>query len=92
MTDNRCPGWWRASEKVPKMHTEIYDDFDETVDYEVSDPVLAVTKDGECVVARCCYDECGNPWWFDDNGTDYKVVLWQPLPVVPEKGELCHDE
>lgn len=84
MTDNRCPGWWRASEKVPKMHTEIYEDFDETVDYEVSDPVLAVTKDGECVVARCCYDECGNPWWFDDNGTDYKVVLWQPLPVVPE--------
>ena len=84
MTQNPFPGWRDAAREVPKMHTEIYEDFDDSVDYEVSDPVLAVTRDGKCVVARCCYDRCGNPWWFDDNGTDYKVTLWQPLPVIPE--------
>lgn len=77
--------WIRASERLPEMHTEIYEDFDESVDYEVSDPVLAYTKDGCFVVAKCCYDDCGKPWWFDEDGTDYKVEYWQELPEAPEE-------
>lgn len=87
----RFTRWRDVTQEVPKMHTEIYEDFDETVDYEVSDPVLAFTVDGEFVVAKCCYDECGKPWWFDLDGTDYKVLFWQPLPERPEGVSVCQN-
>lgn len=77
--------WKRADEQLPEMHTEIYEDFDESVEYEESDPVLAFTNDRKVVVAKCCYDRCGNPWWYDDDGTDYNVTHWQKLPTVPEE-------
>ena len=79
-------GWREAARDLPKMHTEIYEDFDRDVDYEVSDSVLAFTEDGECVVGKCCYDECGKPWWFSDDGVDLKVTHWQPLPARPSGG------
>lgn len=76
-------GWRDASREIPKMHTEIFEDFDHSEDYEVSDSVLAFTKDGKCTVAKCCYDECGRPWWFSEDGADLNVTHWQPLPTAP---------
>lgn len=92
MTDVQNTGWRDAERQLPKTHTEIFEDFDESWDYEVSDPVLAVTVDGECVVAKFSCDECGKPCWYDDDGTDYKVRFWQPLPVVPEEVSECPEE
>lgn len=76
---------WHSAKELPPMHTEIYEDFDDSVDYEVSDAVLAQTDDGRIVVAKCCYDDCGKLWWFDDDGTDYKVIRWQYLPEKTEE-------
>lgn len=80
-------GWRDATLEKPKMHTDSYIDFDDTeVDYEISDPVLAFTREQEQVVAKCCYDECGKLWWFTDDGLDLKVTHWQPLPEGPCRG------
>lgn len=78
-------GWRDADREIPKLHTEIFEDFDHEEDYEVSDSVLVFTSEGTCCVGKCCYDECGKPWWFSEDGMDLKVTHWQPLPEKPEK-------
>lgn len=80
---------WHPADQLPKLHTEVYLDDKETFDYEVSDPLLVFTKDRQMVVAKCCLDDCGKPWWFDDDGTDYKVARWRPLPEEPKEGKEC---
>ena len=81
---------WSPVDQLPKLHTEVYLDDKETFDYEVSDPVLAFTADRQMVTVKCCLDDCGKPWWFDDNGSSYKVTYWRPLPDEP-KGEKNAD-
>ena len=76
--------WRKASEELPKMHTDVFEDFDDYQEFEVSDTVLVFTEDGEIVPAKCCFDTFGRPWWFSDEGTDYNVTHWRKLPKKPE--------
>lgn len=73
---------WYAGDELPPMHTETYEDFDETIEYQISEPLLIVTEDGKAEVARCSLDDYGKPEWFNDDGTDYSVTHWRYLPEV----------
>ena len=45
-------------------------------------PQLAMTSDGEVLIANYAYGE-----WFDTWGQDVDVTHWMPLPEAPEEGE-----
>ncbi len=45
-------------------------------------PQLAMTSDGEVLIANYAYGE-----WFDTWGQDVDVTHWMPLPKAPEEGE-----
>ena len=72
---------WYTGEELPPMHTETYEDLDERIEYQISEPVLIYTVDGRAEVARCGVD-FGKASWFNDDGTDYDVALWRYLPEV----------
>ena len=44
-------------------------------------PQLAMTSDGEVLIANYAYGE-----WFDTWGQDVDVTHWMPLPKAPEEG------
>lgn len=75
---------WYTAEELPPMHTETYEDFDETVEYQISEPVLIVTADGRADVARCVVD-FGKAAWFNNDGTDYEVFRWRYLPELERR-------
>lgn len=76
---------WRSADQLPKFHTEAYEDDDESFEYEISDPVLAFTKERRMAVVKCCLDDGGKPCWVDDDGTLYRVTHWRPLPEEPKE-------
>lgn len=45
-------------------------------------PQLAMTSDGEVLIANYAYGE-----WFDTWGQDVDVTHWMPLPEAQEEGE-----
>lgn len=75
---------WYTEEELPPMHTETYKDFDEKVEYQISEPLLIVTVDGKAEVARCGLDDFGRAAWFNDDGADYNVARWRYLPQTQE--------
>lgn len=75
-------GWIPVTERLPPMHTEIYEDFDDKIEYQISNPMLIVTEDGKAEVARCGLDDDGKPHWFNDDGAEYDVLRWQNVPEV----------
>ena len=76
---------WHTAEDLPPMHTETFEDFDEKIEYQISEPVLIVTVDGKAEVARCGLDDFGKTAWFNDDGTDYEVYSWRYLPEVERR-------
>lgn len=78
--------WKEPGQKLPPMHAEYYEDFDQTVEYLISEPVLAVTRELGVQVARCSVDE-GQTIWFSEDGADFTVVYWTELPELPEQEE-----
>lgn len=73
---------WCTAEELPPMHTELYEDFDERIEYQISGPLLIVTVDGKAEVARCSLNDDGTAVWFNDDGADYTVARWRYLPEV----------
>lgn len=65
---------WHTGEELPPMHTESYEDFNEKIEYQISEPLLVITEDGTAQVARCGLDDYGKPAWFNDDGADYNVA------------------
>lgn len=73
---------WHSGEELPPMHTEVYEDFDEKIEYQISEPLLIFTTDGRAEVARCGLNDDGKPDWFNDDGIDYDVLFWRDVPEV----------
>lgn len=77
-----CPKWTPVSEGLPPMRNEREDDSVEVWEYQISDPVIALTADRETVVVHVTREERGLFWW-DRNGTTYDVTHWMPTPRSP---------
>lgn len=80
--DALLPAWMSVKFCLPPMHTDVFEDEGEPVEYQISDTVLAYTIDGQIVTARAAV-EMGTTWCFDDNGAEYEVTHW--MPVKPPK-------
>jgi hypothetical protein len=85
MTD-QC--WLDASWELPQMHTDVFEDFDDFLEFEISDTVLAFTEDGQIVTAKCSLNAQGNPVWFNDDGTEFTVTHWMYLPNKPKREDV----
>lgn len=70
---------WHSAKQLPPMHTECFEDDDDTVEYQISDPVLVYTEDEEMVAVRATV-EFGTVRWFDIDGSEYNVTHWRKLP------------
>lgn len=75
--------FWHPAEQLPAMHTETYEDEAETIEYLISNPVLAFTDEEEMVAVRCSQDE-GKTYWTDIDGCCYTVSHWRKMPQAPE--------
>ena len=70
--------WIPVTESKPEMHEEVFEDFEETVAYQVSDWVLCMDSDGDCEVAHlteCQGEEC----WVTRDGAETDVVRWMEI-------------
>ena len=76
---------WHPAKQLPAMHKESYDDFGEKAEYQLSDPVLAYTTDGEMVVVRAAAASDGTVFWSGNDETDYDVTHWTVLPAAPDQ-------
>lgn len=74
---------WHPAKELPPMKTETYVDQVETFEYQISEPVLAYTDEGEMVSVRCSQD-MGTTYWVDMDGTCYTVSHWREMPKAPE--------
>ena len=75
---------WRSAEQPPKLRREVYEDEEESVEYQISDRVLGFTEEGEMVAVY--YGDVGfELGWFDMDGATYRITHWRPLPVPPKE-------
>lgn len=75
---------WHPADELPPMHTERFEDENEMIEYQISDPVLAFTDDEEMVTVRAT-KEFVSVYWFDIDGGEYKVTHWRKLPDKPKE-------
>lgn len=75
---------WHPPEKLPPMHEECLEWEGEQLKYQISEPVLAYTDDGEMVTVRVSTMD-GETSWFNSDGGEYTVTHWRKLPDEPEE-------
>lgn len=76
--------WIPVGEKLPAVHEECVQlDEAEHTKYWVSDPVLACVEFGTLAVLRYEDDGDGSTYWFSEDGAEYTVTHWRPMPEVP---------
>ena len=81
--------WISVGEKLPAVHEECVQlDEAELTKYWGSEPGLACVEFGTLSVLRYEDDGDGATYWFAEDGAEYTVTHWRPLPEVPgEEGE-----
>lgn len=81
--------WISVGEKLPAVHEECVQFGEaELTKYWVSEPVLACVEFGTLAVLRYGDDGGGSTYWVAEDGAEYTVTHWRPLPEVPgEEGE-----
>lgn len=77
---------WHPAEQLPVMHDERIEECGEVIEYQISDPVLAYTKNCEMVTVRVTCER-NIVFWIDDDGSNYTVTHWRKLPAAPEVDE-----
>ena len=76
--------WIPVGEKLPAVHEECVQlDETEHTKYWVSDPVLTCVEFGTLAVLRYEDDGDGSTYWFSEDGAEYTVTHWRPMPEVP---------
>ena len=75
---------WHPASQLPPMHKECFEDEDCKLVYQISEPVLAYTDDGEMVTVRVSELD-GEVSWFNSDGGEYTVTHWRKLPEEPEE-------
>lgn len=76
--------WRSVEEELPAVHEECVQlDEAELTKYWVSEPVLARVEFGTLAVLRYEDDGDGSTYWFAEDGAEYPVTHWRPMPEVP---------
>ena len=76
--------WIPVGEQLPAVHEECVQlDEAEPTKYWVSEPVLACVEFGTLAVLRYEDDGDGSTYWFSEDGAEYTVTHWRPMPEVP---------
>lgn len=76
--------WIPVGEKLPAVHEECVQFGEaELTKYWVSAPVLACVEFGTLAVLRYGADGDGSTYWFSEDGAEYTVTHWRPMPEVP---------
>ena len=71
--------WISVEDRLPEMHTETCEVDEETVEYQISDLVVAYTDQGEVAVCKYSYEDGESQWWSTDCDR-LAVTHWLPLP------------
>lgn len=83
--------WISVNERLPDLHPDVWQDGDELVPFNVSDPVLCFYNGGEYVVAVFENDSgtAYTGWTSVADGANLRTVThWMPLPAPPEEEHL----
>lgn len=76
--------WVSVNDRLPDLHEDFFEDGDERIDFEVSDPVLCVYNGDEQIVAMYEEDDSFKGWVSPvDGSTLHSVTHWRPLPELP---------
>ena len=76
--------WTSVNDRLPDLHEDFFEDGDERVYFEISDPVLCVYNGDEQIVAVYEEDDHCKGWVSPFDGASlHSVTHWRPLPELP---------
>lgn len=77
--------WISVNDRLPPLHEDFFEDGEERMRFEISEPVLCVFNGGEQIVAMYETDDDGFKGWVCqfDSSTLNSVTHWRPLPELP---------
>ena len=78
--------WISVTDRLPAIKTVTKEGFwGETVQCDISLPVLGCTDDGHMAVVRLTTGPDAEYVWVDELGSEYDIDYWMPLPQPPEE-------
>lgn len=81
--EKRYVQWVSVDERLPELLTVPFEDCYGLYKITRSDFVLGADDYGNIVIVRYEKNTDGELWWEDENGDEYDIVAWQPLPEPP---------
>lgn len=76
--------WISVKDIMPELHHITSYSRYETVEYDISDPVLVATYEG-VFIARYEVDNDTAQYWIDSINEKIMVTHWMPLPEPPKE-------